>query len=251
MDPLKPLEEVVAPVALPLKIVNAVKNSKVTQFALTLLIGVAIGAVFYPTKTLTETLSKKYEQQISVLNTQHQTELATQKASYESQLAISNQTISTQTSKITSLQSSVSDLKSKQHIVYYKIVHPDGTVEERQTTDTSSDDQSTVVTKVQQEYTAQLAAIQTKYETIHKTLMDQQKSTYDSQIATLNTTISSLQSSKTETVNAKHYGVEGGMLTNSTYYVHGNADVFGPVFVGIHGEAGNSNGIGAGLGLRF
>lgn len=232
-------------------IVKFVKNNKVAQFALTLLAGVAIGAIFYPTKSIVTKVSKQYEQQITQLNTQHSQELETQKTSYEQQLTQSSQTIASQSSKIDELQSTVSDLKSQEHVVYYKIVHPDGTIEEHQTTDKDTDDQSSVVTQVQQEYQQQITDLTSKMLTTQQQAVTALQTSYDSQITDLKTTISSLQSSKTETINAKHYGVEGGMLTNATYYVHGNADVFGPFFVGIHGEAGTSNGIGAGLGLRF
>lgn len=246
MDPLIP-----PPVKAGIDIISFVKNSKVLQFALTLLVGVAIGALFYPTKHIEETVSKKYEQQISQLNTQHYAELASMKSSYDKQLSDSKTVIASSQKTITSLRSSVQQLKTASHYTDYKIVHPDGTIEEKKVLDKSSDDTSTVVSQVQAEYKTQLSAIETKYETLHQQRVQEISKSYDSQIATLKTTISSMQSTKVEDTNKKNYGIEAGALSNSSYYVHGNADVFGPVFIGIHGEAGSSNGIGAGLGLRF
>ena len=47
---------------------TALANSPVLRYVLIFVAGLAIGAVFYPTKKVEEKLSQKYEQQISQLN---------------------------------------------------------------------------------------------------------------------------------------------------------------------------------------
>jgi predicted RNase H-like nuclease (RuvC/YqgF family) len=244
MDPLEPVK-------VPFEIISFLKNSRVTQFALTLVAGVAIGAVFYPTKHIEEKISKTYEEKISQINTQHQQELSTQKDTYEKQLSETKQVVSSSQHTIDTLQTSIRELKSREHYTYYKIVHPDGTIEEKKVLDRETDDTSSTVTKIQEEYKQQLASIETRYETIHQERVAEIKKDYDSQITTLKSQISTYESSKVTDINKKNYGIEAGYLSNQSYYIHGTADVFGPVFVGIHGETGTSNSIGAGIGLRL
>ena len=62
-----------------------------------------------------------------------------------------------------------------------------------------------------------------------------------------------MESEKIVDINKKVYGLEAGFLSNKNYYMHGNIDVFGPVFIGVHTQT-NFTGdfaVGGGVGLRF
>ena len=158
---------------------------------------------------------------------------------------------STSESKVASLNEQVSSLQSNKSTTHYKLIKPDGTVEEKDTTDDTSDSTSETVASVQQEYVQKIATLTQQMQTTSDQKVQALQATYDSQIKTYQQTISSLQETKTETINAKHYGIEAGALTGGSYFVHADADVVGPIFLGVQGQIGNSNALGAGLGLRF
>jgi hypothetical protein len=231
--------------------INFIKSNEWARYVVVLLIGAAIGAVFYPTKQIEEKVSKKYEQDIATLNQQHQETISKMTSDFNSQSkSMSEQKVQSDL-KITQLQTQITTLKSHQKTSHYKLIKPDGTIEERDYTDTDINQSSKTVTSIQQEFTQKIDSIEKKWEAIHLSKVQSLKTEFDSKETTYKKTISDLESSKSVSINPKHYGVEAGYLTGNSYYVHGDADIFGPVFVGIQGQTGNSNAIGVGLGLRL
>ena len=233
------------------QIVNFVKASKPAQLVLVFIAGGVVAAVFYPTKQIKETLQKSYQQQITTIKQQDSQTLASQQASYQS-LSSEYSNYKTQTdAKISSLTTQVSDLKSHTRTNVYKIVHPDGTVEERVTSESDTDQSDQITQQMQQEWQQKTdQAVQTvtqQYQQQISTLQSQWSSkeqSYQQQIATLSET-------KTVTTNPKSFGIEAGMLTNTDYYGHITYDVFGPIFLGAQAQFGTNQAAGVGIGIRF
>jgi hypothetical protein len=224
------------------------------RYVVILFVGVTVGALFYPTKHIEEKLSLKYEQEISQLKETHQKEIDTQQEIFTSLAGEYHSYHDEMESKVSSLTTEVHSLQSKQKTAYYKIVRPDGTIEIKKFTESEVNESSKVVTQVQEEFKRKTDSIESKWKSIHETRVVEIKKEYEQKESNYKKTIEDLQKSKVTSVNEKRFGLEGGMMSNRDYYLHATADLWGPVFVGIQGEANkefNENRLGLGLGLRF
>lgn len=221
------------------------------RYILILIVGITIGVIFYPTKSVVEKTSKKYEQEIATLNEQHSQELKVVNESLDKSEAENKSLYEETDQKISSLTIQLSELKSKQKITTYKLVKPDGTVVERSFTENDVDQTSNTVTSVQQEFKQKIDAIEVKWSKIHEDKVTQISKEFDAKEQAYQKTIVSLQTSKVTTVNQKQFGLEGGILTDRGYYGHVTMDLWGPVYVGLQGEFGIDSKAGAGIGVRF
>lgn len=218
-----------------------------------LLIGVTIGAIFYPTRRIEEKLTIKHQEEIALLKEQHLKESTESDEKWVKILEVSITKREESEHKISKLTDEVKTLKSKSKNSTYKLVKPDGTIEERTFSESEVDESSRVVTQIQEEFKTKVEQIETRYASIHTERLIIIKKDFDSKESEYKKTIDELQKSKTLTVNEKRFGIEAGILTDKNYYGHASMDLWGPVFAGIHGEIGsnNTNKLGAGLGLRF
>lgn len=219
-----------------------------------LLIGITIGVVFYPTKRIEEKVSQKYEQEIAVLKEQHKKESLDEYFKYTASLKEELKRSEESERKVSKLTDEVKSLKTKSKTATYKLVKPDGTIEERTFSESEVDENSHVVTQIQEEFKTKIEQIETKYATIHSERVLAIKKEFDSKEQEYKQTISVLEKSRTISVNEKKFGLEAGIMNNKNYYGHATMDVWGPTFVGIQGELGPNdagNKLGIGLGLRF
>lgn len=233
------------------KIKAFIEASKAAQLILVLLGGMAIGAIMYPTKHIEERLTKIHQEEIISLKEQHQKELDSEHEEYLSLAASYHQYHDESESKISSLTTQITTLKSHQKTAHYKLVKPDGTIEERDFTDTDIDESNTVVTSIQQEFKEKVDSIEKKWEKIHKDRVVQIQKEFSSKEEDYKKTIDELHKEKVVDINKKSFGIEGGILTNKDYYGHVTYDVFGPFFVGAQGQFGLSPAAGLGVGIRF
>lgn len=219
-----------------------------------LLIGITVGAIFYPTKKVEERLTKKHQEEIQILNEKHAKETTDQYEKYVSVLQQEKTYREESERKITKLSEENRTLKSKTKQSTYKLVKPDGTIEERTFSESEVNESSRVVTKIQEEFKTKVEQIETKWSEIHKERVTKIQKEFDSKEQQYKKTIDELQYSKTTTVNEKHFGIEAGYTSSKKYYGHATYDMWGPIYIGIHGEANkefNDNNLGAGIGLRF
>lgn len=221
------------------------------RYVLCLLAGVSIGAIFYPTKTVEERVSKKYELEMSKMKEAYSTE----KSSLREELTkLSGQyrSYKEQTdSKLVRNLEEIRDLKRKQKTSYYKIVRPDGTVEIKKFSETEVDESTKVVEKIQQEFKVKIADIENKWEQTHRRRVAELESSFKEREGSYQKRISELESTKTVTVNQKRFTLDVGALTTKNYYGHFTMDLWGPLVIGVHGQLGDSNAFGAGIGIRF
>jgi hypothetical protein len=233
------------------KVIAFIKASQAAQIALALLVGMAIGALFYPTKHIEERLDKLHQEEISSVKSSYEKQLQTEKENYTKLSQEYNEYHKTTESKISSLTSEVSTLKSHQKVAYYKIVKPDGTIEERQFTETDIDESKTVITSIQQEFKEKVDSIEKKWEQVHLQRVAEIKKEFAAKEEDYKKTIDQLHQEKVVDINKKSFGLEVGGLLNGNYYGHITYDVFGPFFLGAQGEFGPSSTAGLGVGLRF
>ena len=220
-----------------------------------LLIGITIGAIFYPTKRIEEKITQKHQEEISILREQHSKEVSELNDKYSASIKENKEYHSESEKKITKLTEQVSSLQSKQKTSYYKLVKPDGTVEIKKFTESEVNESTKVISSIQEEFKQKVDAIESKWSEIHKERVAKLQKDFDSKESEYKKTIDELQKSKTVSVNEKKFGLEAGITNQKNYYGHATMDLWGPVFVGVHGQVGsngdNANNLGLGLGLRF
>lgn len=219
-----------------------------------LLLGVTIGALFYPTKTIEEKVSQKYEEKIQSLKEQHESQFSKMELDYLEMIKTVVQKKEEVEKKVTKLQEEVKTLQSKQKTAYYKLIKPDGTIEIKKFTESEVNESTKVVTQIQEEFKTKIEQIETKWSQIHQTRVEELKKDFDSKESLYKQTIASLEKSKKVTINEKRFGLEAGFLSNNRYYGHATMDLWGPFFFGLHGELSrqyNDGNLGAGLGIRF
>lgn len=232
-------------------VVDLIKSSRPLQFVLVFIAGGAVAAVFYPTKQIKETITKKYEQQIQTIQQQNSQTLSTQQASYQKlQSEYSIYKVQTD-SKINQLTTQVNDLKTHTKTTVVRTVHPDGTIEEHIVSENETESTEQISEQVQQEWQQKIdqsvANVTQEYDQKISTMTSQ----WSSKEEQYKQTISSLQESKTITTNPRKLGLEAGLLSNSDYYGHLTYDVWGPFFIGGQIDFGPNSAVGGGIGIRF
>jgi hypothetical protein len=223
------------------------------RYILTLLAGITVGALFYPTKHIETTVSQKYESEIASLKDVHQKEL--QEKDVEIKLISESKQYKEESDlKISKLTTEVKTLQSKQKTQYYKIVRPDGTIEIKKFTESEVNESSVVVTQIQEEFKKKVDEIENKWSSIHTERVTKLQKDFDSKEQEYQKQITELKKTQVVDINKKSFSVEAGVLTNSNLYGHATMDLWGPFMVGLHGEtsrSGTNSSIGAGVGLRF
>ena len=232
-------------------VVNFVKASRPAQFALTFLAGAIVAGVFYPTKHIETKLQKTFDQQISTLKQQHATELSTVETQYKKQVEEVTATNVQLDRRVTQLTTQVTTLKLHQKKTFYKIIHPDGTIEERASTTTDSEEEQQLAQQAQEEVTQKISeARKTITDEFTQQITTMQRE-WDSKEKSYKDTIATLTESKVVDINPKNLTVDVGALTNLSYYGHVTYNILGPFVFGLQGQFGSSSAAGAGLGLRF
>lgn len=233
-----------------------IKNNQWAQFLLVLLVGIAIGAIFYPTKHIEERERQKHEEETKVLKETHAKELSQVHDTLDKSVQQASEYRKEAELKISKLTTENTTLKSKQKVAFYKVVRPDGTIEIKKFTETEVDESKQVVTSIQKEFSEKIASIETKWETIHKERVANLTKEFNSKEEEYKHKIDELEKSKVVDINKKSFGLEVGALTSGSGYGHVTYDVFGPFFLGLHAQFGlipTAPGAagGAGIGLRF
>lgn len=219
-----------------------------------LLIGITIGVIFYPTKRIEEKMTQKHQAEVSIIKEQHSKEVSELNEKLTVSLQENKQLHVESERKITKLTNEVKNLQSKQKTAYYKLIKPDGTIEIKKFTESEVNESTKVVTSIQEEFKQKIDQIETKWSTIHQERVSKLVKEFDSKETEYKKTIDELTKSKTVSINEKKFGIEAGILNDKSYYGHATMDVWGPTFIGVHGELGqnnNANKLGVGLGLRF
>lgn len=228
-----------------------IKSNSWVQFLLVLVAGIAIGAIFYPTKHIEERERQKHELETKILNETHAKELSQVRDTLDKVNQQSNEYRKEAEVRISKLTAENSTLKSKVKTAYYKVVRPDGTIEIKKFTESEVDESRQVITSIQQEFKEKIASIENRWETIHRERVTAITKEFNSKEENYKRQIDELERRKVVDVNKKSFGIEAGLMTNASYYGHASYDVFGPVFIGGHAQFGSQSGLGAGIGLRF
>lgn len=244
-----------------MEILLKLAQQKWIQLAGCLLLGITIGALFYPTKSITEkttdTLKEQYslkEQETQKVHDAETKKLTDQLTSEES----SHKEFQEETSKkIQSLTTENDNLKKTTHHKTYKLIKPDGTIVETEMDDSDTESSKQVTTQIKQEFDQKVKSIEDKWKKIHEDRVAELTKTHDAEVKKLtdeNKTLSETKTSeKTVEVNKKSLRTEVGVATNKNAYLHASYTLWGPMFIG-GGVSGGHDGFDEGrlgLGIEF
>ena len=235
------------------KIIDFVKKNRVAQFVLVLIVGIVIGAIFYPTKRIEERVKQEYQEKIDkVVEEKEQirkelTEDIVKKVEEHSEYKIE------MSKEINKLEVQVKELNAKKKETFYKIVKPDGTIEIRQYKESELSETTQIVTKIREEFDTKIKSIAYKWQDIHKKRVEILKKDFDKREQEYKTRIEKLEKEKITIINPKSFGLGIGYLSNKNYYGNVSYDIFGPIFLDLHTESNfnSSFAVGGGLGVRF
>ena len=229
-------------------------KNKWAQFGLTLLIGVAIGAIFYPTKHIEREIESKYQREIDTLKTDRK--YIEEKYSQELNKEIrSNVKYREDTSKkLSSLKTENTRLKQQVKERTLKIVKPDGTIVEETFRESQTEVVSKVVTEVRQEFDRKVSSIENKWKRVHERRVRDIKAKHEQELKQKDKLISTYKKKEEIKINPRSFGIAAGVMSDGGYYGNVSYDIFGPVFINGHIDTNkelDDNRIGGGFGLRF
>lgn len=229
-------------------------SNQLVRYALVLLLGAGLGAVFYPTSKVEEKMHNKYEEEVKTIKEAHLSEVASIKEQQTSTSQEYKQYKQETEKKVQTLTTQVQNLQSKRKTSFYKLVKPDGTIEIKQYSESEVKESSSTITSIQEEFKTKVESIEQKWEQVHKQRISSIKKEFTEKEEVYKKKIEELEKSKIISKNEKSFGVEGGYSSDNRYYLHGSGDLFGPIFIGIHSESNkqmDDKSVGAGLGVRF
>ena len=229
-------------------------ENQFVRYALILLIGIGIGAIFYPSKTITKEEVYTMEQKIERLETEKREETKVMKALLDISEFKSKLIKEESEKKVESLKEENFKLKHKVSEKRFKIVRPDGTIEEKWFKESETDVVSSVVTKIKSEFTRKVQSIENKWRKIHEQRISKIKQTYEKKIAERSVRqVRKVTKEKTE-INKRSFGMSLGLTSQKDIFSSVIYDVYGPFFLDLHLESDREfedKEIGLGIGLRF
>jgi uncharacterized membrane-anchored protein YhcB (DUF1043 family) len=238
-----------------------IKNRYV-QLAIALIIGITIGALFYPTSEIIETTEKrvqeKYEEQITKINEEHTKSSKVLTDTIDS-MEQSHKEYEEEVSKSkSSYEQTISNLKSKITEKTYKLIKPDGTIIEKSFKQSETEEYNSYVKSVTEEFNRKVKSIENRWQSIHQKRVAEVKEESDKKNREeynqkLEKHMEEL-TSKTTRTNIKKYNMELGYTSSKKVYVHSSYNLWGPVLVGAHVDSrtdATNMSAGLGLGISF
>ena len=238
-------------------VIQYIKDNAWARYVLLFVAGIAIGAIFYPSKTIIKEVKVEDTTRIERL----EKELTNTKEKYEEKLTQKqeeNKTLEiTMNKKVESLTSEIRVLQSKIKTSYYKLVKPDGTIEERQFTESEVNESTQVVQSIREEFTQKILEIENRWMTIHRERVTAIEIQHAKEVTEFTEKIKKLEQYEKIEINKRSTQFELGFLSNKNYYLHVTRDLFGPIFIGVHTQtnlgllADPQFAVGGGVGWRF
>ena len=236
------------------KIITFIKASKLAQGVLILILGISIGAIFYPSKTVTEEVQVENTEKIERLTK----ELSRVQEEYREKLSqeqgVRKEQKEEYNRKMHSMKTEIRTLQKKVKTSYYKIVKPDGTIEERRFTESEVNESTKVITEIREEFTKKVHIIENRWLKIHTERITKIEKNHLKETREYEERIEKLKKKKVVKINEKSTDFAVGILNDKTYYINMTQDIFGPFFLGVQTQTnfGDSKWkLGGSVGIRF
>lgn len=236
--------------------IKALLQNRYVQLVGVLLLGITIGALFYPTKSIEERVeretSAEYEKKITEIEAEHkekEEQLQEKVASEEA----SRKTLERETSeKIEILTTENRQLKESTKKKRFKLVKPDGTIIEKEYEESNREEVTSIVTEVRKEFDEKIKQTEDRWKKAYRERLVKIKEKQDTLVANLQEEhkieIEKLKSEKVVKVNEKKFRTEIGYTTDNEVRVGGSYKLWGPISIGGSVDIG-TDGIREGSGL--
>lgn len=193
------------------------------QLLLAALVGAALSAAlaskstsYRYEKTLEEQRSR-YERQLKTLNEQ----LASSEAELERYISESSR-------QLAMLKQENRRLRTSMKKNRLKIVKPDGTIIEKEYEEAKSDEVTSVVTSIKEEYVRKVRSIESKWKKVHLKRIAEIKKEYEERLKKRTKVVER----KTVKINEKKIRSEVGLSSERTVYTHTTYNFAPPFFIG-------------------
>jgi hypothetical protein len=224
------------------------------KYLIVLVAGIAIGAIFYPSKQISREVTEFHRSEISRI----QEENSNKTKSLQEQINQSESNLKQHKEEykqsISSLKTENRELRQKVTERTLKVVKPDGTIVTETFKESDTHAVTKVVTEVKEEFTRKVNQIEQNYKEIHTKRILQIKEQYESKIKEQESTISELKYKEKIKINEKRMSLAVGYTKDEDYYTSGTYDLFGPVFLDTVIKTTkelDSVDFGLGVGIRF
>jgi len=229
-------------------------NNKWAIPVIALLGGIVIGAVFYPSKTITREETARYEAKIEKLENENREIEQDFKANFIAMEESHKEYKRESESKISSLRTENTHLKQKTKERIVKIIKPDGTITEEIVRESDTEIVSQIITDIKQEFNEKVTSIESKWKKVHETRVVAIRDTYEKKLSDKQHIIDTYSKKETIKINERKFGVSLGYTTYDKYFSSISYDLAGPLFLDFHLESDSSfsdSGAGVGVGFRF
>lgn len=230
------------------------KTKTIVSLLVALVIGAIIGALFYPSRELSheeririeENAQRQvdyYREQVVDLRESHREEVRELRQREEEY----RQTIDTQIERIDQLEKRVSTQT-------YKVIRPDGTIEEQTFTEQEISQESSVVISIREEFDMKIRDIQKRYSEAYTERLVEIREQVEGRLKEKQDRIAELESERRESVNRRSTRIGVGVTSDITYYGLVEKDILGPIFIhGIVETPSDDRSLrgGVGLGISF
>lgn len=219
-----------------------------------LLVGMAIGAIFYPSKSITREETARYESKIERLEQENKETVSNFKANLLMQEKVFKEEKKELTNKVTSLRTENTRLKQKTKERIVKIVTPDGTIREEIVRESDTEVVSQIVTDIKQEFTEKVSSIESRWKTVHERRVRSIKENYEKKLAEKQHVIDEYSKKETIKINERKFGVSLGYTTDDSFYSNISYTIFGPFFIDFNVTTDREfrdKSLGAGIGISF
>ena len=209
-----------------------------------LVLGAAIGVVFYPSKTITERevskFKESYELKISEMQKTHTEESVKLNEKLTAEES-ARKSLEVETSKrVDTLTQENKSLKQSSKKQKFKLIKPDGTIIEKEMEQSNSEEVSSVVVSIKEEFNQKVKAIEEKWKKVHEQRIAELKSKFDQDIEKARsehkTVEKTVEKETTVETNKKKLRPEIGVGYDTKKdvlgYLHATYPIVGPVFIG-------------------
>jgi len=224
------------------------------RYVIVLLIGAAVGAIFYPSKTITREETVKMKEKIQRLEQEKKSIESFYNKKIDQQSKEYRESKEELSKKTETLKQENTKLKQRVSEKLFRIVRPDGTIEEKWFKESETDVVSSTVTKIKDEFTRKVKSIENKWKKIHEKRIAKVKENFEKRIAETRKSERTRVSKEEIKVNERSFGISVGLTTDQSYFSSITYDVYGPVFLDVHLGANSQLGdreVGIGFGFRF
>ncbi len=229
-------------------------NNKWITPVIALLVGMAIGAIFYPSKSITREETSRYEAKIEKLQEENRTRLS-KAMSLVNERIVENQEYKRETqSRMSSLRTENTHLKKRVKERIIKIITPDGTIREEIVRESDTEVVSQIVTDIKQEFNEKVTSIENRWKKVHQSRVVTIRDTYQKKLKEKQHIIDTHSKKEKIEINKRNFGISLGYTTDDQIYSSVTYDIFGPVFLDVHLESTpkfEDIGAGAGIGISF